>query len=131
MDDYAYTIRRVIKFTLYFISLSLLAYALTEFKLQSAGLALGAVASLINSIHAARKINRLGDVAISQENKRVSLGAGTRIAIAALAAIIALRFPAYFDFYFTIAGIFVAQAIAFIDGIYQMIKTTYGRMGKG
>lgn len=131
MDDYGVAVRRVLKFTIYFLSFSLLGYAFTEFKLVFAGLTLGAAISLINTIYTARKVLRLGDVAVSGENKRVSLGTPTRIATSLLAVMIALRYPSVFDVYFTIMGLFVAQVIAFIDGIYLHIKTTSERSRKG
>src|SRR6185312_1821925 len=102
MDDYGLAVRRVIKFTLYFLSLSLLGYAFTQFKLQSAGLALGALVSLTNTIYTARKVIRLGDVVVSGEKRRVSLGFATRLATSLLAVMIAMRFPQIFDYVFTV-----------------------------
>lgn len=124
MDDYGYAVRRVLKFTFYFLSLSVLAYAFTQFKLQFAGLTLGALISLINTIYTARKVIRLGDVAVSGENRKVSLGFATRLAMSLLAVMIAIRFPDIFDTTFTVIGLFAGQTIAFIDGVYLHIKST-------
>lgn len=129
MDDYGLAVRRVIKFTLYFLSLSLLGYTFTQYKLQFAGLALGALVSLINTIYTARKIIRLGDVAVSGENRKVSTGFATRLAMSLLAVMIAIRFPTIFDYIFTIIGLFVGQTIAFIDGIYLHITSERSRKG--
>jgi ATP synthase protein I len=124
MDDFGLSIRRVIQFTLYFLSICLLGYAFTEYKSQFLGLVLGASISLFNSIYTARKIVRLGEMAASGEKKAISMGAPVRFASAVLAAVIALRFPQTFAFLFTVMGLFVSQAIAFIDGVYLHIKST-------
>lgn len=131
MDDYGLAVRRVIKFTLYFLSLSLLGYAFTQYKLEFAGLALGALVSLINTIYTARKVLRLGDVVVSGEKRRVSLGSATRLATSLLAVLIAMRYPELFNTIFTIIGLFVGQTIAFIDGIYLHITSTSERSRKG
>ncbi len=131
MDDYGVAVRRVLKFTFFFLSLSVLGYAFTDFTLAFAGLTLGATISLINTIYTARKVLRLGDVVVSRENKKVNLGTPTRIATSLLAVMIAMRYPDVFDIYFTIIGLFVAQLIAFIDGIYLHIKTSSDRSRKG
>lgn len=131
MDDYGFVVRRVLKFTFYFLSLSLLGYAFTEYQLQFAGLTLGASISLVNTIYTARKIARLGDIAVSGEQQKFNLGTVTRIATSVLAVVIAQRFPTTFDLIFTVIGLFVGQAIAFIDGVYVHIKSTTDDRRKG
>lgn len=131
MDDYGNSIRRVIKFTFYFLSLCLFAWAVTEFKTVFAGLALGTSISLYNSIITARRIHRLGELALSGEKKAISLGTLIRFSSSVLAGLIALRFPQAFHFPATVAGLVVCQAIALIDGIYLHIRSTLERSGKG
>lgn len=129
MDDYSVIVRRVIKFTLFFLSFSLIGYAFTQYKLQFAGLTLGASISFINTIYAARKINRLGDIAVSGENQKLNLGFATRLSTSVLAVFAALQYPQYFDLIFTVIGLFVAQTIALIDGIYLHIKSISDEKG--
>lgn len=118
MDEYSAPLKTVQTSFLFFLSFCLAGWGLAvDARPFFAGLMLGALASFINARHLAWKVNRVGEVAVSGLGKRVNLGFLTRAAIATLAAAIALRYPLYFAFSTTVAGLFFSQLVTLLMGI--------------
>lgn len=120
MDDYSYRIRRVVQWTIFVLAGGILGWGNSPYPTWFAGLVLGTGFALLSAIFTAWKIHKVGQIAIESEGqkKRPSLGTPTRFAMAALAALIAIRYPQYFDLPAMVIGLMVPSVIAFIDMLY-------------
>jgi len=116
MDEFAARLKAVTRTSFLFLSACFLGWALfPAYKEVFAGLVIGTAASLINALHLAWKINRIGDAAARQVNRRPTLGYLTRACIGLLAVIISTR-TFHFDLIATIAGLFFAQLATLVLG---------------
>ncbi|MFC5451442.1 ATP synthase subunit I [Paenibacillus aestuarii] len=124
MDEFSATLKTVQNVFLFFLSFCLAAWAiLVDYRLYIAGLMLGALASMINARFLAWKINKLGAAAIEQKGRKVTLGFLTRAAIAAVAGLVAVRYPQHFALPTTIAGYFFTQLATLVLGIVSIRKS--------
>jgi ATP synthase protein I len=121
MDDFSAHLKAVQNVFLFFLSFCLAAWAvLVEYRPYMAGLMLGSVASMINARYLAWKIHKFTAAAIEQKGRKVNLGFLTRAAIAALAGLIAVRYPQHIALTTTIAGYFFAQLATLVLGILSI-----------
>jgi ATP synthase protein I len=121
MDDFSAHLKTVQNVFLFFLSFCLAAWALfVEYRPYSAGLMLGSVASMINARYLAWKIHKFTDAALEKKGRKVNLGFLTRAATAALAALIAVRYPQHVALTTTIAGYFFAQLATLVVGILSI-----------
>jgi ATP synthase protein I len=117
MDEFAARLKAVTRTSFLFLSACFLGWALfPAYKEIFAGLVIGAAASLINALHLAWKINRIGDAAARQTKRRPTLGYLTRACIGLLAVIISTR-TFHFDLVSTIAGLFLAPLATLLLGV--------------
>jgi len=124
MDEFSATLKTVQNVFLFFLSFCLAAWAiLVDYRVYIAGLMLGALASMINARFLAWKINKLGAAAIEQKGRKVTLGFLTRAAIAAVAGLVAVRYPQHFALATTIAGYFFTQLATLVLGILSIRKS--------
>jgi ATP synthase protein I len=108
--------------TFFFLSVCFICWA--AFPSQQAwwgGLVVGTAASLVNALHLAWKVDRIGAIAAAGGKGRASLGFFTRACIGLLAAVIATT---TFDFRVeaVAAGLFVAQLATLLLGIWTKRK---------
>lgn len=88
-----------------------------------AGLLLGTITGLINSLYSAYKINQLGHRVISGNQRRfASLGTGTRYALALLAALVAIKNPEHVHLAGVIIGLIFVPLVAFAEGFIAVQK---------
>jgi ATP synthase protein I len=121
MDDFSAHLKTVQNVFLFFLSFCLAAWALfVEYRPYSAGLMLGSVASMINARYLAWKIHKFTEAALEKKGRKVNLGFLTRAAIAALAGLVAFRYPQYVALTTTIAGYFFAQLATLVVGILSI-----------
>jgi ATP synthase protein I len=121
MDDFAAHLKAVRNVFLFFLSFCLAAWAvLVEYRPYVAGLMLGSVASMVNARYLAWKIHKFTVAAIEQKGRKVHLGFVTRAAIAALAGLVAVRYPQHVALTTTIAGYFFAQLATLVLGILSI-----------
>jgi ATP synthase protein I len=121
MDDFTAHLKTVQNVFLFFLSFCLAAWALlVEYRPYTAGLMLGSVASMINAKYLAWKIHKFADAAIEKKGRKVNLGFLTRAAIAALAGLVAVRYPQHVAFATTIAGYFFVQLATIVLGILSI-----------
>jgi ATP synthase protein I len=121
MDDFSAHLKTVQNVFLFFLSFCLAAWALfVEYRPYSAGLMLGSVASMINARYLAWKIHKFTDAALEKKGRKVNLGFLTRAATAALAALVAIRYPQHVALTTTIAGYFFAQLATLVVGILSI-----------
>lgn len=124
MDDFSAHLKTVQNVFLFFLSFCLAAWAvLVEYRPYAAGLILGSAVSMINARYLAWKIQKFATAAIEKKGRKVNLGFLTRAAMAALAGLIAIRYPQHFAFTTTIAGYFFAQLATLVVGIFSIKKS--------
>jgi ATP synthase protein I len=124
MDDFSAHLKTVQNVFLFFLSFCLVAWALfVEYRPYSAGLMLGSVASMINARYLAWKIHKFTEAALEKKGRKVNLGFLTRAATAALAGVVALRYPQHVALTTTIAGYFFAQLATLVVGILSIRRS--------
>lgn len=119
-NDYLFRIRRIVMWSLFILAGAILGWGNSSHPTWFAGLALGIIFGLISAVFTAWKIHQVGEIAIQYQGqkKRPSLGTPTRFAMAALATLITLKYPAYFHLAAMVIGLMVPSVIAFIDMLY-------------
>ena len=122
MNEYKSVFFRYIKYTLYVLSIFFLGYALTPYKSIFLGLALGTVFSLYNLWSMYAKIERLGQ-AVIQKRKVKTLGSLSRLMLAGLAVLIAMKYPEHFHLLSVIIGLVSIYIIMLIDSLTIAIRT--------
>lgn len=120
MDDINGLLRNVVRITSFFLSLCIILWLLVpDWRSVMAGLAVGAVVSLVNAMHLAHKVKRVADYALG--GRRTGIGFWTRAAIAVLAVALVLRTPEI-SLYAMVAGLFFAQMATLLLGIFTNRK---------
>lgn len=125
MNEFALGIRKMAMWTLFAIAASVIGWAFGVRPERFAGFALGAAFGLIGAVHAAWRIHRLGAfVTRYGEDVKMprSLGLATRLALAGLAAMIALRFSQHFSARAAVVGLMAPFVIAFIVMFYYNLS---------
>ncbi|WNB92310.1 ATP synthase subunit I [Bacillus sp. NEB1478] len=122
MNEYKSVFFRYIKYTLYVLSIFFLGYALTPYKSIFLGLALGTVFSLYNLWSMYAKIERLGQ-AVIQKRKVKTLGSLSRLMLAGLAVLIAMKYPEHFHLLSVVIGLVSIYIIMLIDSLTIAIRT--------
>lgn len=122
-NDYWFGIRRIVMWTMFVLAGAIIGWGNSAYPTWFAGLALGTIFGLCSTVFTAWKIQKVGDIAIQYEGqkKRPSLGTPTRFAMAALATLITLKYPAYFHLAAMVIGLMVPTVIAFIDMFYSTL----------
>lgn len=111
----------IVRITLFMISALLLVWAfLPAYRTYASGFILGTTASLINAWLLILKIESLSKLTQQEGRKRVNLGTLSRMCVALLAVMVAVKYP-QFNLVFTIAGLFSVQLATLLMG-YLFIK---------
>lgn len=122
MDNFGAHLNIVRRISFLCLSACFLLWALLpQYKAYFAGLIIGITVSLINALHLAWKVRKVGHAAEHKTNRRVNLGFLTRASLALLAIIVALRYDAA-EFSTTLAGLFFAQLIAIAVGVVHVLR---------
>jgi ATP synthase protein I len=125
MDNFAAVRKGSITLIMLVLSIMFLVAALLPgYRPLSCGFLVGGAASLYNTIHLARKIERLGEAAVERKGRKVSLGYVTRASVALLAGVISVRFG--FSLAATAAGLLLAQSAAYLQGVISLRKRRPG-----
>lgn len=123
--NYKIKVARITRYTFILLFIFLIG-VFTPYYQIFAGLVIGGAVSLVNMLYTARKIDKLGEIAVKiGENEKpsyASTGMLTRIALSVLGVLVALQFPEYFNVYSTIIGLFVAQLVTVVDSILEKEK---------
>ncbi|WP_018930783.1 ATP synthase subunit I [Gracilibacillus lacisalsi] len=114
MDQYKNMITRQRKWMFYLLALFVLGWGFTPFTRIFLGLLLGTALSFYNLWVMQRKIDRFGQ-AVSHGGRPAGIGTFTRLATAALAVIIAMRFEEYFHLMAVILGLMTTYVVIMID----------------
>ncbi|UJF33283.1 ATP synthase subunit I [Paenibacillus hexagrammi] len=124
MDDFSAHLKTVQNVFLFFLSFCLAAWALlVDYRVYVAGIMLGSIVSMINARYLAWKIFKMSAAVVEQKGRKVNIGFLTRAAIAALAGIIAIRYPQHVALTTTVAGYFFVQLVTIVLGILSIKKS--------
>jgi ATP synthase protein I len=126
LKEYIERVKRLSSLLFFALAASVLGWGFTDHQAFFAGVSLGVIIGLISAIYTAFKIHTIGEAAIG-EQRRPGLGMLTRFSLAALGAVIALRFPDVVDIKGLIIGLLVMPAFALGDAIYYNMKTGKAR----
>jgi len=123
--NYKIKVARIKRYTFILLFIFLIG-VFTPYYQVFAGLVIGGAVSLINMLYTARKVDKLGEVAVKigedEKPRYASTGMLTRIALSVLVVLVAMQFPEYFNIYSTIIGLFVAQLVTVVDSILEKGK---------
>lgn len=116
MNELHTHIQRLWKFTCLFLFLCFICWVfLTSYRPTIAGLMLGTTVSVVNVWYTALKVRQFTE-AVAGQQKRVSLGFLTRIAISLLAVMLAIK-SAHFQVITTVIGLIVAPMATVLLGL--------------
>ncbi|WP_127534254.1 ATP synthase subunit I [Paenibacillus kobensis] len=122
MDNMSAHLKTVTRFMFALLSVSFIGWALfPEHEVWWGGFVIGAIASLVNALHLAWKVNTIGANAAAGNKRRSTLGYFTRACIGLLAAVIA---TGTFDFRIeaVATGLFTAQLATLLLGFWAIRK---------
>lgn len=108
------------KYFLYFLAVLVLGWGFTPYQSIFAGLILGTSVSFLNLWLLYKKTIRLSE-AVAQGEKMYSLGTLSRFAYAALAILIVIKFPSYFNIIATVCGLLTSVAVIFLNYFIMFI----------
>ncbi len=116
MTDYKKMVLRQRKWMLYLLAVLFLGWGFTPYQDVFLGLILGTSIGFFNLWLLQRKINQVGHAAAKQV-RAGALGTFSRLAGAALAVVIALRYPQYFHMIAVVIGLMTIYIVIMIDFI--------------
>jgi ATP synthase protein I len=120
MSDIKAMYARQRKYIFFLLALYVLGWGFTSYQSIFLGLILGTGISLFNLWLMARKTVRFGEAVL--QGKRVrSLGSFSRMASAAFAVIIALRYPESFHLISVVLGLMTSYIVIMIDFFLQSL----------
>jgi ATP synthase protein I len=114
IQQYQRMITRQRKWMFYLLAVLVLGAGFTPYLRIFLGLLLGTVLSFYNLWLMQRKIDQFGQASAEQRSTR-GIGTFTRLASAALAVLIALRYEEYFHLISVIIGLMTAYIVIMID----------------
>jgi ATP synthase protein I len=106
------------KYIFFLLSLYVLGWGFTEYKTVFLGLIFGTSLSLFNLWLIVRKTEQFGN-AVSQGKKVRSLGSFSRMATAAFAVIVVLKYPDNFHLISMVLGLMTSYIVIMIDFFKQ------------
>lgn len=122
MSEYEKMTTRQLKWMLYLLSILVLGAGFTPYPRIFLGLILGSAASFYNLWLLQRKTKKIGEVAAEQGSMR-GIGMFSRLAAAALAVVIALRFEETFHMIAVVIGLGTSYIIILLDFlIFNLLK---------
>ncbi len=120
MPDLHLLFTRYRMYMFYILALFVLLWGFTPYRTIFAGLILGTATSFINMWLLYKRTLKLSD-AVKSGKTAYSIGSFSRFAYAALAALIAIKFPNYFDIAFTLLGLATSYLVMALDSIIMFI----------
>ncbi|WP_040207001.1 ATP synthase subunit I [Neobacillus jeddahensis] len=120
MPDFRVLYNRERKWMFYLLSIYVLGWGFTSFQTVFLGLILGTCFGFLNLWLLVRKTEKF-DKLVSQGKKVTSLGSLSRMATAGIAAVIALRYPEYFDMIGLVIGLMTSYIVIMIDYFYHVV----------
>jgi ATP synthase protein I len=122
MPEFIEMYNRARKWMLYLMSIYVLGWGFTTYKAIFLGLLLGTALSYLNLIMLVKHMHKF-DKSVTNGKKVRSVGSISRLTIAALAAVIAIRWSHYFNIIFVIVGLMTNYLVIMIDYLFH--SSTY------
>ena len=120
MPDFRQMFNRQRKWIFYLLSIYVLGWGFTSYQTIFLGLILGTCFGFINLWMLVRKSESF-DKKVQQGEKVKSLGSLSRMAMAGIAAVIALRYPEYFSVVGLVIGLMTSYIVIMIDYFYHAL----------
>jgi len=120
MPDFRQMFNRQRKWIFYLLSIYVLGWGFTSYQTIFLGLILGTCFGFINLWMLVRKTESF-DKKVQQGEKVKSLGSLSRMAMAGIAAVIALRYPEYFSVVGLVIGLMTSYIVIMIDYFYHAL----------
>lgn len=120
MPEFQEMYRRQQKWVLYLLSIYVLGWGFTPYQTVFLGLILGTCFSFLNLWLLVKKMKKF-DQAITNGKKVRSLGSLSRMATAAIAVLIALKYPEYFYIISVVWGLMTSYIVIMIDYLYHSL----------
>lgn len=122
MIDISSILNVVTRVVFLLMSLFLFGYVLMpDLRPEMLGLTLGLAAGLVNVRYLAKKVHQLAELAVSTEKKKFNFGFVTRMCIALLVVMFAVRFGEI-SLAATIIGLFSAQLLLLVVALIISLK---------
>ncbi|MCQ6279886.1 ATP synthase subunit I [Bacillus sp. EB600] len=118
MPEFVEMYNRARKGISYLLSIYVLGWGFTSYQTIFLGLILGTAFSFINLWMLLRKMKKF-DKSITNGKKVRSLGSLSRMAMAAIAVIIATKWPQYFDVICVVMGLMTTYIVIMIDYLFH------------
>lgn len=118
MPEFVEMYNRARKWILYLLSIYVLGWGFTSYQTIFLGLILGTAFSFINLWMLLRKMKKF-DKSITNGKKVRSLGSLSRMAMAAIAVIIATKWPQNFDVICVVMGLMTTYIVIMIDYLFH------------
>ncbi|WP_202079637.1 ATP synthase subunit I [Caldalkalibacillus salinus] len=119
---YTQQVTRLIRLLLFVQVVAVLGWGFSTIPQFFAGLTMGTAIGMLNAIYSAYKIHTVGEAVVNQTGRKPTLGMVTRLSLAALGAIVCLRFPGHFDVNGYVVGLLSMPVLALGDAIYTQLK---------
>lgn len=120
MPDLKDLYSRYKKYLFYLLALFVLGWGFSDYKSIFAGLILGTAASFYNLWLLYRRTVKFSE-AIAAGRSVYSLGSLSRLASAALVAIISIRFPEHFNLIAALIGLMTVFIVILIDSLFKFV----------
>ncbi|MEH7299156.1 MULTISPECIES: ATP synthase subunit I [Neobacillus] len=120
MPDFRIMYNRQRKWIFYLLSIYVLGWGFTSYQTIFLGLILGTCFGFLNLWLLVRKTEDF-DKKVSQGKKVRSLGSLSRMAVGGIAALIALRYPEYFNVMGLVIGLMTSYIVIMIDYFYHAL----------
>jgi ATP synthase protein I len=118
MPEFIEMYNRQRKWTLYLLAIYVLGWGFTSYQTIFLGLILGTCFSFLNLWLLIRRMKSF-DKAVSMGKKVRSLGSMSRMATAAIAGIIALKYPENFNIIYVVLGLMTSYIVIMIDYLFH------------
>ncbi|MGG3561265.1 ATP synthase subunit I [Neobacillus rhizosphaerae] len=120
MPDFRVMYNRQRKWIFYLLSIYVLGWGFTSYQTIFLGLILGTCFGFLNLWLLVRKTENF-DKKVSRGEKVRSLGSLSRMAVGGIAALIALRYPEYFNVMGLVVGLMTSYIVIMIDYFYHAL----------
>jgi ATP synthase protein I len=120
MPDFRVLFNRQLKWIFYLLSIYVLGWGFTSYQTIFLGLILGTCFGFLNLWLLVRKTESF-DKKVSEGKKVRSLGSLSRMAVGGIAALIALRYPEYFNVFSLVIGLMTSYIVIMIDYFYHAV----------
>lgn len=130
IKEYKQIFIRELKIIINLLAIFVIGWGFTPYPHIFLGLILGTLISTYNLWSMHSKVNRMGQTIVDNANKKEdekkkrvkSLGSLNRLAAAALAVLIAMRYPDTFNLVAVIIGLMTNHFVIMIDFLFQSIR---------